>query len=70
MGALCEKVIGETYKALMSEDITAAQTIMKEDNAIDLKERDIGEPVPEASPAAAAGCRRPEEDIGGAEDDH
>ena len=41
MGALCEKVIGETYKALMSEDITAAQTIMKEDNAIDLKERDI-----------------------------
>ena len=41
MGALCEKVIGETYKALMSEDITAAQIIMKEDNAIDLKERDI-----------------------------
>ena len=41
MGALCEKVIGETYKALMSEEITAAQTIMKEDNAIDLKERDI-----------------------------
>ncbi len=41
MGALCEKVIGETYKALMSGDTEAAQRIMKEDNAIDLKERDI-----------------------------
>ena len=41
MGALCEKVIDETYKALMSEDIAAAQEIMKEDSAIDLKERDI-----------------------------
>ncbi len=41
MGALCEKVIGETYKALMSGDVEAAQHIMKEDNAIDLKERDI-----------------------------
>ena len=41
MGALCEKVIGETYKALMSGDTEAAQRIVKEDNAIDLKERDI-----------------------------
>lgn len=41
MGALCEKAIDETLKVLMNGDTQTAQSIMKEDNAIDLKERDI-----------------------------
>ena len=41
MGALCEKAIDETLKVLMNGDTQTAQSIMKEDKAIDLKERDI-----------------------------
>ena len=41
MGALCEHVIGETYQALMNSDSEVASRIIRQDAAIDLKERDI-----------------------------
>ena len=41
MGALCEHAIGETYQALMSGNTELAAKIIGQDNAIDLKERDI-----------------------------
>lgn len=41
MGALCEQVIERTYVVLMAEDRDAASEIIRKDEIIDMKEREI-----------------------------